>query len=72
VSERADSAQSPHHCEIYAVGNNVVYAHSKPPMPPQHFMRHDAMTEPCVRIEGRAAAARSRQATARDHVRPGG
>ncbi|MGV7215623.1 adenylate/guanylate cyclase domain-containing protein [Bradyrhizobium sp. UFLA05-112] len=43
--KRADTAQSPRRCEIYAVGNNVVYAHGKPPMPPQPFMRHDAMTE---------------------------
>ena len=43
--KRADAAQSPRRCEIYAVGNNVVYAHGKPPMPPQPWVRHDAMTE---------------------------
>ena len=43
--KRADTAQSPRRCEIYAVGNNVVYAHGKPPMPPQPWMRHDAMTQ---------------------------
>jgi adenylate cyclase len=43
--KRADSAQSPRRCEIYAVGNNVVYAHGKPPMPPQPWFRHDPMTE---------------------------
>jgi len=43
--KRADAAQSPRRCELYAVGNNVVYTHGKPPMPPQPFVRHDAMTE---------------------------
>ncbi|WP_027566416.1 adenylate/guanylate cyclase domain-containing protein [Bradyrhizobium sp. URHA0013] len=42
--KRADAAQSPRRCELYAVGNNVVYTHGKPPMPPQPFVRHDAMT----------------------------
>ncbi|MET4605395.1 class 3 adenylate cyclase [Bradyrhizobium sp. JR4.1] len=43
--KRADAAQSPRRCELYAVGNNIVYTHGKPPMPPQPFIRHDAMTE---------------------------
>jgi hypothetical protein len=43
--KRADAAQSPRRCELYAVGNKVVYTHGKPPMPPQPFVRHDAMTE---------------------------
>lgn len=43
--KRADVAQSPRRCELYAVGNNVVYTHGKPPMPPQPFVRHDAMIE---------------------------
>lgn len=43
--KRADAAQSPRRCELYAVGNNVVYTHGKPPMPPQPFVRHDAMIE---------------------------
>jgi class 3 adenylate cyclase len=43
--KRADSAQSPRRCELYAVGNTVVYMHGKPPMPPQPWVRHDAMTE---------------------------
>ncbi|WP_409191160.1 adenylate/guanylate cyclase domain-containing protein [Bradyrhizobium sp. RDM4] len=43
--KRADAAQSPRRCELYAVGNSVVYAHGKPPMPPQPWLRHDAMTE---------------------------
>ncbi|WFU72881.1 adenylate/guanylate cyclase domain-containing protein [Bradyrhizobium sp. CB2312] len=43
--KRADAAQSPRRCELYAVGNDVVYAHGKPPMPPAPYFRHDAMTE---------------------------
>jgi class 3 adenylate cyclase len=43
--KRADAAQSPRRCELYAVGNTVVYIHGKPPMPPQPWVRHDAMTE---------------------------
>ncbi|MCP1747014.1 adenylate cyclase [Bradyrhizobium japonicum] len=31
--KRADAAQSPRRCELYAVGNDVVYTHGKPPMP---------------------------------------
>jgi adenylate cyclase len=43
--KRADAAQSPRRCELYAVGNNVVYTLGKPPMPPQPWVRHDTMTE---------------------------
>ncbi len=43
--KRADAAQSPRRCELYAVGNTVVYAHGKPPMPAAPYFRHDAMTE---------------------------
>jgi class 3 adenylate cyclase len=43
--KRADAAQSPRRCELYSVGNTVVYIHGKPPMPPQPWVRHDAMTE---------------------------
>ncbi|RXH08000.1 adenylate/guanylate cyclase domain-containing protein [Bradyrhizobium guangzhouense] len=42
---RADAAQSPRRCELYAVGNRVVYSHGAPPMPPQPWFRHDAITE---------------------------
>ncbi|QAU44320.1 adenylate/guanylate cyclase domain-containing protein [Bradyrhizobium guangzhouense] len=42
---RADAAQSPRRCELYAVGNKVVYSHGAPPMPPQPWFRHDAITE---------------------------
>lgn len=43
--KRADAAQSPRRCELYALGDNVVYTHGKPPMPPQPWIRHDPMTE---------------------------
>jgi class 3 adenylate cyclase len=43
--KRADTAQSPRKCELYAVGNDVVYAHGKPPVPPLPWLRHDTATE---------------------------
>jgi class 3 adenylate cyclase len=43
--KRADAAQSPRKCELYAVGDYVVYAHGKPPVPPPPWVRHDAATE---------------------------
>lgn len=43
--KRADAAQSPRRCELYAVGDTVVYTHGKPPMPPAPYFRHDPMTE---------------------------
>jgi len=42
---RAEAIQSPRSCELYAVGNSVVYAHGKPPLPPQPWVRRDASTE---------------------------
>ena len=43
--KRADTAQSPRKCELYAVGDTVVYAPGRPPMPPLPWIRHDAATE---------------------------
>lgn len=43
--KRADAAQSPRKCELYAVGDTVVYAPGRPPMPPLPWIRHDAATE---------------------------
>ncbi|SDI68005.1 MULTISPECIES: adenylate/guanylate cyclase domain-containing protein [Bradyrhizobium] len=43
--KRADAAQSPRKCELYAAGDDVVYAHGKPPVPPLPWVRHDAVTE---------------------------
>ena len=42
--KRADAAQSPRKCELYAVGDTVVYAHGKPPLPPLPWIRHDPST----------------------------
>jgi adenylate cyclase len=43
--KRADAAQSPRKCELYAVGDTVVYAHGKPPLPPLPWIRRDPSTE---------------------------
>lgn len=43
--KRADAAQSPRKCELYAVGDTVVYVHGKPPLPPLPWIRHDPLTE---------------------------
>jgi len=43
--KKADAVQSPRKCELYAVGNTVVYAHGKPPLPPLPWIRHDPSTE---------------------------
>jgi class 3 adenylate cyclase len=43
--KRADAVQSPRKCELYAVGDVVVYAHGKPPVPPLPWVRHDTVTE---------------------------
>ena len=60
--KRADNVQPPRKCELYAVGNTVVYAHGRPPVPPQPWIRRDASTEkpfvakdlPLVRDQGKA------------------
>jgi hypothetical protein len=41
---RAQNAPSPRKCELYAVGDTVVYPHP-PLMPPAPWVRHDAATE---------------------------
>jgi adenylate cyclase len=60
--KKADAIGSPRKCEIYAVGNTVVYPHGRPPMPPLPWVRHDPSTEkpfavkdmPLVRDPGKA------------------
>ncbi|SHK75875.1 adenylate cyclase [Bradyrhizobium lablabi] len=60
--KRADATQLPRKCEVYAVGNAVVYAHGRPPVPPAPWIRHDPVTErpfaakdvPIVREPGKA------------------
>jgi class 3 adenylate cyclase len=59
---RSDGSTTPRRCELYAVGSTVVYAHGKPPLPPQPWIRHDPSTErpfvskdvPLIREPGRA------------------
>lgn len=43
--KRADAAQSTRRCELYALGNKVVYSHGSPTPPQQPWIRHDSMTE---------------------------
>jgi class 3 adenylate cyclase len=43
--KRADAVQSPRKCELYAVGDMVVYPHGRPPLPPLPWVRHDPSTE---------------------------
>jgi class 3 adenylate cyclase len=43
--KRADAVQSPRKCELYAVGDVVVYLHGRPPLPPLPWVRHDPSTE---------------------------
>lgn len=59
--KRADAANAPRACELYAVGGTTVFAHGLPPMPPQPWVRRDAAVErvfvpkdiPLVRDRGR-------------------
>jgi class 3 adenylate cyclase len=39
--KRADAVQSPRRCEIYVVGNTVIYPHGRPPMPSLPWIRRD-------------------------------
>jgi adenylate cyclase len=58
---RADAGSSPRKCEVYALGNTVVYPHGKPPVPPLPWIRHDPLTErpfvademPLIRDQGK-------------------
>jgi adenylate cyclase len=43
--KHADAVQSPRKCELYAVGDTVVYAHGKPPLPPTPWIVPDPATE---------------------------
>jgi class 3 adenylate cyclase len=60
--KRADAFQPARKCELYAVGNTVVYAHGRPPVPPLPWIRRDPSTErpfavrdlPLVRDPGKA------------------
>ena len=43
--KRADNFTPRRQCELYAVGNTMVYQHGRPPMPPAPWMKHDPSTE---------------------------
>jgi class 3 adenylate cyclase len=43
--KRADATTAPRKCELYAVGNTMVYPHGRPPVPPLPWIRHDPSTE---------------------------
>jgi adenylate cyclase len=47
--KRADALPQQRKCELYALGNSIVYAGGRPPMPPVPWVRHDpATTRPLV------------------------
>ncbi len=60
--KRSDAAGRGRACELYAVGDWVVFAHGKPPVPPMPWIRRDASTErpfnskevPLIRDQGKA------------------
>jgi adenylate cyclase len=43
--KKADTVQPVRKCELYAVGNTVVYPHGRPPMPPAPWVKHDQTIE---------------------------
>jgi adenylate cyclase len=43
--KRADAVSSPRKCEVYAVGNTVVYPDGRPPMPSLPWVRRDHSVE---------------------------
>jgi adenylate cyclase len=61
--KRADALSQPRRCEIYAVGNTVVYAGGRPPMPPTPWVTRDPSIArplvindiPLIRENGRTA-----------------
>jgi hypothetical protein len=61
-----DAINSRAQCDLYAVGNTVVYTRGRPPMPPQPWLRRDPAIErpfeandiPLLSERGRSAASR--------------
>jgi class 3 adenylate cyclase len=59
--QRANVTPLPRQCELYAVGNSVIYPHGPPPVPPLPWIKRDTATErlfaakemPLVRDPGR-------------------
>jgi adenylate cyclase len=58
---RSEAGNVPRRCELYAVGNMVVYPHERPPLPPLPWVKHDPTIErpfsvaemPLIRAPGR-------------------
>lgn len=46
--KRADALPQPRKCEIYAVGNTVVYARGRPPMPSPLFKNDPSVVKPMI------------------------
>jgi adenylate cyclase len=65
--KRADALPQPRKCELYAVGDKVVYTHGRPPMPPTPWATHDPSVEsplvvadiPLLRDNGKANVERN-------------
>jgi class 3 adenylate cyclase len=65
--KRADALPLQRKCEIYALGNSIVYAGGRPPMPATPWVRHDPATTrplvandiPLLRPAGKAAVERN-------------
>jgi class 3 adenylate cyclase len=59
--KKAEQINAPRRCEVYAVGDTVVYTHGKPPVPPLPWIKHDPITErpfvademPLIRDQGK-------------------
>jgi len=43
--KRVENLQPPRRCELYAVGNTVIYVHRQLPVPPTPWVKHDPLTE---------------------------
>jgi adenylate cyclase len=43
--KRADNFTPRRQCELYAVGDKMIYQHGRPPMPPMPWVKHDPSTE---------------------------
>ena len=68
--KQADAVQSPRKCEIYAVGNTVVYPNGHPPLPPTPWIVHDPSIErPLVAAEVPLTHDRSRKSIEDRYVR---
>jgi adenylate cyclase len=48
--QRADAGRSIRKCEIYAVGDRVVFPHGRPPVPQWPWFRHDPSTEKSIAV----------------------